>query len=69
MCSSCKKKFSSLEQAELHAARTLHDDFVEAKIENESEYEIVPSEPVKILTEELKEARLSEFAVNYKPKK
>ena len=61
MCSSCKKKFSSLEQAELHAARTLHDDFVEAKIENESEYEIVPSEPVKILTEELKEARLSEL--------
>ena len=61
MCSSCKKKFSSLEQAELHAARTLHDDFVEAKIENESEYEIVPSEPVKILTEEQKEARLSEL--------
>ena len=33
MCNACKKKFSNLEQAELHAARTLHvcDDFIEAQ--------------------------------------
>lgn len=61
MCNACKKKFSNLEQAELHAARTLHDDFVEAQIENESEYEILPIEPVKVLSEEEKAARLTEL--------
>lgn len=69
MCNGCKKKFSGLEQAELHAARTLHDDFVEAEIENESEYESVPSEPVPILTEEQKAARLAELRAKLAVKK
>lgn len=63
-CNDCGKKFHSLEQAELHAARTLHDDFVEAAYElDELEKEdlaTVITEPVT-LTDEQKTARLEEL--------
>ena len=39
MFNACTKKF-------FHAARTIHDDFIEAQIENESEYEMIPNEPI-----------------------
>ena len=61
MCKECKKKFPSLERAESHAVQTSHDDFVEAQIKNDSEYESVPLEPVPILSEEQKAARLAEL--------
>lgn len=60
-CNSCNKKFMKLEQAELHAARTLHEDFEEAAYE-ETELEAeAESEPIKVLTEEEKTARLEEL--------
>lgn len=63
MCGACKKKFSTLEQAEVHAARTLHDDFVEApyEISELPENEAIAQEPITILTEEEKAARLVEL--------
>ena len=61
MCNACKKKFSTLEQAEVHAARTLHDDFSEAAYEIEELPTETVNEPVPILTEEQKAARLAEL--------
>ena len=59
-CNQCGKKFSEIEQAELHAARTKHDDFQEAVLETGEEFE-VSSEPVKQLTEEEKAQKLAEL--------
>ena len=68
-CNNCNKKFISLEQAEIHAARTLHDDFVEAAYElEELENEEVIKEPV-ILSEEEKVARLAELRAKLALKK
>lgn len=65
MCNQCKKSFKSLEQAELHAARTLHDDFIEAAFGESSEFEIGEGEAAieieKVLTEDEKAARLLEL--------
>ena len=74
MCNECKKRFKSLEQAELHAARTLHDDFIEAVYEEEEKEEenimsddVTPAPPV--LTPEEKVARLNELRAKVAEKK
>lgn len=59
-CNQCGKKFSAIEQAELHAARTSHDDFEEAILESGEQFE-VSSEPVKVLSEEEKAKKLAEL--------
>ncbi len=59
-CNQCGKKFSEIEQAELHAAHTKHDDFQEAVLESGEEVE-VSSEPVKPLTAEEKAQKLAEL--------
>lgn len=71
MCNACKKKFSTLEQAEVHAARTLHDDFVEAlyEIEELTSEEAATNEPAPVLTEEQKTARLAELRAKLAVKK
>ena len=71
MCNACKKKFSTLEQAEVHAARTLHDDFVEAlyEIEELTSEETATNEPAPVLTEEEKTARLAELRAKLAIKK
>lgn len=62
-CNTCGKKFSAIEQAELHAARTSHDDFAEAILEAGDIDEIVEvkTEPTTPMTEEEKAARLAEL--------
>ena len=59
-CNQCGKKFSAIEQAEMHASRTGHDDFQESHLEAGESFE-VSSEPVKVLTEEEKAAKLEEL--------
>lgn len=61
MCNACKKKFSTLELAEVHAARTLHDDFAEAPYETEELTSEETAEPPVVLNEEQKAARLAEL--------
>lgn len=71
MCNACKKKFSTLEQAEVHAARTLHDDFSEAPYENVEDLtaeETTATEPI-VMTEEQKAARLAELRAKLAIKK
>lgn len=73
MCNACKKKFSTLEQAEVHAARTFHDDFSESPYENgealtAEETKTTAAEPV-VLTEEQKAARLAELRAKLAIKK
>jgi hypothetical protein len=59
-CNQCGKKFSEIEQAELHAARTKHDDFQEALFEVGELFE-VSSEPVIPLNEEEKAQKLAQL--------
>lgn len=61
MCNGCKKKFTTLERAEMHAARTSHDDFIESVYEEVELEEQGETEPVPVLTEEEKVARLEEL--------
>lgn len=72
-CQNCGKKFLSVEQAELHASRTSHDDFVEAIVEPEdstaSSDMVEPEGPVIKLTEEEKTARLAELRAKLAIKK
>lgn len=69
MCNACKKKFTTLEQAELHAARTSHDDFVEAAYEAAELDAETCNEPVPELTKEQKAARLEELRAKLALKK
>lgn len=74
-CNECKKRFKSLEGAELHAARTQHDDFIEAvweegqEEEGEGESEGPAGITVPVLSEEEKAARLAELRAKAAAKK